>query len=135
MEITYKLSELDQVAEKLLAEAQYKTIVFIGDLGAGKTTLIKALVKQLGSNDHVSSPTFSILNEYRTDAGTVIYHMDLYRLKSQIEAFDMGLEEILESSSWKFIEWPDKINNLLDMDYHSATIVSIKEGSRTLKLN
>ncbi|MCC4213034.1 tRNA (adenosine(37)-N6)-threonylcarbamoyltransferase complex ATPase subunit type 1 TsaE [Leeuwenhoekiella parthenopeia] len=135
MTVEYRLKEVDQIAQQILELSNYKTILFQGDLGSGKTTLIKALVKSLGSEDYVSSPTFSLLNEYKTEDGETIYHMDLYRLKNEIEAFDMGLEEILENDSWKFIEWPDKINSLLGTDYHSATIISTKENFRHLEFN
>ena len=135
MTVEYRLKEVDQIAQQILELSNYKTILFQGNLGSGKTTLIKALVKSLGSEDYVSSPTFSLLNEYKTEDGETIYHMDLYRLKNEIEAFDMGLEEILENDSWKFIEWPDKINSLLGTDYHSATIISTKENFRHLEFN
>ncbi|WP_442845666.1 tRNA (adenosine(37)-N6)-threonylcarbamoyltransferase complex ATPase subunit type 1 TsaE [Leeuwenhoekiella sp. H156] len=135
MTVEYRLKEVDQIAKQILELSNYKTILFQGNLGSGKTTLIKALVKNLGSEDYVSSPTFSLLNEYKTEDGETIYHMDLYRLKNEIEAFDMGLEEILENDSWKFIEWPDKINSLLGTDYHSATIISTKENFRHLEFN
>ena len=135
MTVEYRLKEVDQIAQQILELSNYKTILFQGNLGSGKTTLIKALVKSLGSEDYVSSPTFSLLNEYKTEDGETIYHMDLYRLKNEIEAFDIGLEEILENDSWKFIEWPDKINSLLGTDYHSATIISTKENFRHLEFN
>ena len=112
---------------------KYPTILFYGDLGAGKTTLIKALVKALGSNDSVSSPTFSLINEYKTRDGDTIYHLDLYRLKEENEAYDIGIEEILDRGSLKFIEWPQKINNLIDNNVHSAKISSINESKRKLE--
>ena len=125
MEYIYELNQIDKVAEQIIA--QY------GDLGAGKTTLIKALVKALGSNDSVSSPTFSLINEYKTRDGDTIYHLDLYRLKEENEAYDIGIEEILDSGSLKFIEWPQKINNLIDNNVHSAKISSINESKRKLE--
>ncbi len=133
MRIEYTLNDIQVVARKMLSLAKHRTIVFQGDLGAGKTTLIKAIVKELGYEDYVSSPTFSLLNEYQTKGGESIYHMDLYRLKSENEAYDLGLEEILENESWKFIEWPDKINNLLSDRYHSAKIISTNEKFRCVE--
>ena len=133
MEYIYELNQIDEVAEQIIAQLKYPTILFYGDLGAGKTTLIKALVKALGSNDSVSSPTFSLINEYKTRDGDTIYHLDLYRLKEENEAYDIGIEEILDRGSLKFIEWPQKINNLIDNNVHSAKISSINESKRKLE--
>ncbi|HCW65038.1 MAG: tRNA (adenosine(37)-N6)-threonylcarbamoyltransferase complex ATPase subunit type 1 TsaE [Bacteroidota bacterium] len=133
MEYTYALDQIDEVAEALIKNLKFSTILFYGDLGAGKTTLIKALVKRLGSADNVSSPTFSLINEYKTDAGASIFHLDLYRLKDENEAYDLGIEELLETDSLKLIEWPQKINSLLNNEVHSARIFSTKDNVRTLK--
>ncbi|WP_167597024.1 tRNA (adenosine(37)-N6)-threonylcarbamoyltransferase complex ATPase subunit type 1 TsaE [Leeuwenhoekiella sp. ZYFB001] len=133
MEYTYALDQIDEVAEALIKNLKFSTILFYGDLGAGKTTLIKALVKRLGSADNVSSPTFSLINEYKTDAGASIFHLDLYRLKDENEAYDLGIEELLETDSLKLIEWPQKINSLLDDEVHSARIFSTKDNVRILE--
>ncbi|MBF9039256.1 tRNA (adenosine(37)-N6)-threonylcarbamoyltransferase complex ATPase subunit type 1 TsaE [Rhodobacterales bacterium LSUCC0246] len=133
MEYTYALDQIDEVAEALIKNIKFSTILFYGDLGAGKTTLIKAFVKRLGSADNVSSPTFSLINEYKTDAGASIFHLDLYRLKDENEAYDLGIEEPLETDSLKLIEWPQKINSLLDDEVHSARIFSTKDNVRILE--
>ncbi len=133
MEYIYELNQIDEVAQHIIAQLKYPTILFYGDLGAGKTTLIKALVKALGSDDSVSSPTFSLINEYKTRDGDTIYHLDLYRLKEENEAYDIGIQEILDSGNLKFIEWPQKINNLIDNNVHSAKISSINESKRKLE--
>ena len=133
MEYIYELNQIDEVAQQILEQLKHPTILFYGDLGAGKTTLIKALVKALGSDDSVSSPTFSLINEYKTQDGDTIYHLDLYRLKEENEAYDIGIEEILDSGCLKFIEWPQKINNLIDSNVHSAKISSINESKRKLE--
>ncbi|RXG15178.1 tRNA threonylcarbamoyladenosine biosynthesis protein TsaE [Leeuwenhoekiella aestuarii] len=133
MELDYDLSEVNKVAKELIHQLRYDTILFYGDLGAGKTTLIKALVKALGSNDTVSSPTFSLINEYKTETNASIFHLDLYRLKNENEAYDLGIEEILESDSIKLIEWPQKINTLLENDVHSAKLFSINEATRKIQ--
>ena len=132
MELEYDLSEVSQVAKTLIDQLKYDTVLFYGDLGAGKTTLIKALVRELGSSDNVSSPTFSLINEYKTEDNQSIFHLDLYRLKEENEAFDLGIEEILESESLKFIEWPQKINTLLENESNSAKIFSINETKRKI---
>ena len=90
-----------------------KLFAFYGEMGAGKTTFIKALCEVLKTEDHTSSPTFSMINEYHTNAGEKIYHFDFYRIKNEGEAFDIGYEDYFYSNSYCFIEWPEKIENLI----------------------
>lgn len=122
--------ELPVVAKELVSKFKHKIVLFEGELGAGKTTLIKELVKQLGSTDEASSPTFSIVNEYDSPNGK-IFHFDFYRIKSEEEALDFGTEEYLDSGNWCFIEWPDKIENLLFDDFHKIKIIS-EDGTRNI---
>lgn len=103
MEINYTLKEIDSVAKQIISKVTSKTLLFYGDMGAGKTTLIKAIVAALGSQDEVSSPTFSLVNEYSADEG-LIYHFDLYRIEDLEEAYNFGIEDYLDSSHWKLIE-------------------------------
>jgi len=132
MQVSYQLSNLKEVAQKILDESQHKIIIFDAPMGAGKTTLIKELVKRLGVNDIANSPTFSIVNEYHTDANEIVYHFDLYRIEDEEEALDFGIEEYLFSGNWCFIEWPEKISNLLPDTYHSVEISIDDENTRTL---
>lgn len=90
-----------------------RIIAFYGSMGAGKTTIIKAVCKVLGAFDLVSSPTFTLVNEYKTNTGESIYHIDLYRIKKAEEVFDFGIEEYLSSGSYCFIEWPEKAEYFL----------------------
>jgi tRNA threonylcarbamoyladenosine biosynthesis protein TsaE len=109
------LEELDRQAgdiHDLIKEEKF--VLFEGEMGAGKTTLIKALCKKAGVLDAVGSPTFSIVNEYKTLAGQTIYHFDFYRIKNLQEAFDIGYEEYFFSGHQCFIEWPEKIQSLLN---------------------
>ena len=107
------LDELRSAAEKLVSFAgDEKIFLFYGDMGAGKTTFIKSLCECLGAKENVTSPTFSIVNEYQGDTAK-IYHFDFYRLKKQDEALDMGYEEYFYSGDHCFIEWPEKIAGLL----------------------
>lgn len=118
-----QLSELPAVATKLLKSFDGEKIVaFEGPMGAGKTTLIKAICEALGVKDTVSSPTFSIVNEYRTAKGEKIYHFDFYRIKSVDEAYDMGYEEYFYSKAYCFIEWPEKIGELMPLTYEKVKI-------------
>lgn len=104
---------LEQVANQLLKHAAQRRIwLFYGDMGSGKTTLIKTIARHLGVNETMSSPTFSLVNEYTTDQGGAIYHIDLYRLKNEEELADIGLEEYMDSGAYCFIEWPDKLGRL-----------------------
>ena len=134
MEIIFSLDELKQVAKKVIAEKPSKVILFYGLMGVGKTTLIKALVLELGVNNTTSSPTFSIVNEYQADDNSLLYHFDMYRLKSEIEALDMGIEEYLYSGNWCFIEWADKIPNLLPDNYSTIHLSQTVDGKRNLRL-
>ncbi|WP_010229421.1 tRNA (adenosine(37)-N6)-threonylcarbamoyltransferase complex ATPase subunit type 1 TsaE [Gillisia marina] len=132
MTLTYELSEIDRIAMQILSEVKSKTLLFYGDMGAGKTTLIKALVKALGAPDLASSPTFSLVNEYQTDQGK-IFHFDFYRIEDEMEALDMGIEDYLNLDTWKFIEWPIKIEKLLDEDVQKLEVLIVNEGTRMLK--
>lgn len=134
MELTYKIADIDFVAEELLKNVSSKTIVFKADMGVGKTTLIKALVKALGSNDVVTSPTFSIVNEYNL-YNDKIYHFDFYRIKNEEEALNFGIEDYLLSDSWIFMEWFENIPNLVPTYSNLVSIKQNKDSSRTLKLN
>jgi tRNA threonylcarbamoyladenosine biosynthesis protein TsaE len=113
------ISELESIAKKVLEYGEKQRVyLFYGEMGAGKTTFIKALCKVLGVDEVTSSPTFSIVNEYNSVEGPV-YHFDFYRLKQEGEAFDLGYEDYFYSGNYCFIEWPEKIPNL----FPDSTIV------------
>lgn len=129
-----RLSDLDEAAESLLTFAgDEKIFVFEGDMGAGKTTFIKTISKALGVKEIVSSPTFSIVNEYDAD-GAIIYHFDFYRIKSLQEAYDIGYEEYFYSGNICFIEWPEKIQELLPNHYIKVEIFTVNEHERILSI-
>ncbi|HTD39602.1 MAG TPA: tRNA (adenosine(37)-N6)-threonylcarbamoyltransferase complex ATPase subunit type 1 TsaE [Mucilaginibacter sp.] len=126
------LDGLKDAAEKLIAfGGSEKIFLFYGDMGAGKTTLIKSLCEFLGTHEPVTSPTFSIVNEYQ-GKGTKIYHFDFYRLKKQAEALDLGYEEYFYSGNYCFIEWPEKIPDLLPDHYIRVDIKVLSDQERLL---
>ena len=136
MKIIFSLSDIDTAAKRILEKVGSKTLCFYGQMGAGKTTLIKALVKQLGAVDMGSSPTFGLVNEYH-DANDVLlaYHFDFYRIEDETEALDMGLEDYLNSSAWLFMEWPEKIQSLLSEDSIAIYLHFIDENTRSVDFN
>lgn len=133
MEINYKLADIEEVAKQLIENLKTKTWLFYGNMGVGKTTLIKAIVKQLGCNDEVSSPTFSIINEYEIN-NDKIFHFDLYRIKDLEEAYNFGIEDYLDSNHYIFIEWPEKIENILTDQLDKISIEIVSEENRKLLL-
>lgn len=124
--------ELSAAAEKLL-EINNKIVLFYGDMGAGKTTFIKSICEVLGVADTVSSPTFSIVNEYESPKGPV-FHFDFYRLKNETEALDLGYEEYLYSGNYCFIEWPEKIPNLLPEDALKVKLTITGDHERIIQI-
>ncbi len=126
------LNELHAVAADLLRLASpEKVFLFFGDMGAGKTTFIKSICQQLGIVDSISSPTYSIVNEYICPNGK-IFHFDFYRIKNETEALDLGFEEYLYSDSYCFIEWPEKIENLWPEKYVKIKLRAIGDTKRLI---
>lgn len=131
---TFNLDQINIIASQILTEASpQKIFLFYGEMGAGKTTLIKAMSQALGIEGQASSPTFAIVNEYAGKAGPV-FHFDFYRLKNQTEALDMGYEEYFYSGNYCFIEWPERIPDLLPPNYAEIHISANADGSRQVTL-
>ncbi|NJM25238.1 MAG: tRNA (adenosine(37)-N6)-threonylcarbamoyltransferase complex ATPase subunit type 1 TsaE [Bacteroidia bacterium] len=129
------LEDLDRVAARLLDLARSQKVwLFHGEMGAGKTTLIKALCRRLGVEDAMSSPSFSIINEYRTAGGEAVYHFDFYRIKDEAEAYDIGTEEYLDSANYCFIEWPEKIPSLIPSAHTAVHISTPQPTYRTIAI-
>jgi len=111
-----------------------RIVAFYGEMGAGKTTFIKALCKELNVVDGVSSPTFALVYEYHTPEDSVVYHFDFYRINSPSELFDLGYEDYFYSGNHCFIEWPEKASHLIPPDALKATITVLDGGKRSLKI-
>lgn len=134
MPLTYSLAQIEEAAQYILEHSKSKILLFYGEMGAGKTTLITALVEALGSEDKTSSPTFSLVNEYDSPREP-IYHFDFYRIEDENEALDIGLEEYLNSNAWIFIEWPQKIGGFLEDNFQKIEITTKNENLRMLNLS
>lgn len=134
MKIDFSLSQIEAVAKQILEQNPNKVILFHGEMGIGKTTLIKALANELGVKETTSSPTFSLVNEYQTTNNQTVYHFDFYRLNNETEALDMGADEYLYSGNWCFIEWAEKIPNLIPESHSTISISLLSDGSRSLSL-
>ena len=133
MTISYTITNIPSVVEDLL-DIENRVFCFYGDLGTGKTTLIKAMIQELSGQDKGHSPTFNLVNEYVDSAGEVIaYHFDFYRVTSEEEALDLGLEEYFSSGAYVFIEWPEKIPNLLPEDHLAIHLQFIDETTRRIE--
>ena len=114
MNITYEEKEIEKIAKTLIDSVVSKNLCFYGPMGAGKTTLIKEMVRQLDGANEANSPTFGIVNEYHTNQDKVLgYHFDFYRLEEESEVLDLGFEDYLNQDVWIFMEWPEKIHSFL----------------------
>ena len=133
MEYKFNLSDLPYIAKEILLEVPNKTLLFYGTMGVGKTTLIKEISKQLGVTDIINSPTFSLVNEYEI-VNDKIYHFDFYRIKTEEEALDIGIEDYFFSEYWKLIEWPEKVSNLLPPNSTKIKMHKNKNGTRSLTI-
>ena len=134
MTIEFSFNEINAIAKQILAQNLQKVVLFNGQMGAGKTTLINEIVKILGVQDATGSPTFSLVNEYRTIDNETIFHFDFYRLKSESEALDMGVEDYLYSGNLCFIEWSEKIPNLIPDKHSMIQIAVLENDNRKLTL-
>jgi len=133
MEFLFEFDEIENTAKDFLKMADnYKVFAFTGDLGAGKTTFISALCNQLKVDETVSSPTFSIIQEYKTKLDKIIYHIDLYRIKNKEEAMDAGIEDCLNSDEMCFVEWPEKAQEIFPPSTVFTSIETISPTSRKL---
>ena len=133
MNKSFNIADINSIAKEILQSVNSKVLLFYGELGVGKTTLIGEIVKELGCSNDVSSPSFSIVNEYQVKEG-LAFHFDFFRIENEEEVYDIGFEDYLNSNSWIFIEWPDKIESLLPDHVNEIRLEKEKENSRIIKL-
>lgn len=131
MTLEYTLKDLPDIAGEVISNIHNKIVLFDAEMGVGKTTLIKEICKYLGVKDTISSPTYSLVNEYECKDG-FIYHFDFYRLQEEEEAYHIGFEEYLDSGAWVFIEWPDKVYNFLPDNITKISIKILNDQKRVL---
>jgi tRNA threonylcarbamoyladenosine biosynthesis protein TsaE len=129
------LKGLDKAAKKLITEFHdQRVFAFYGKMGAGKTTFIQAICRQLGSTDNITSPTFALINEYKTPDNESLFHFDFYRIKDLEEAFDLGYEDYFYSGNYCFIEWPENVEPLLPQNVVEVKIEVSEDESRNLSV-
>ena len=136
MEVNFTLEEINETAKAVLADmSNNKVLAFHGEMGAGKTTFIHALCEVMGVQDVVTSPTFSIINQYKTKDEQTVYHMDLYRIKDENEAINAGIEDCLYSGNICLVEWPEKAEGIFPDNTLHITITSVDDNTRKLRFN
>ena len=134
MIVDYTLEQLPQIAIQIIEKASDKILLFYGEMGVGKTTLIKEIVKQLEVDDVVSSPTFSLVNEYVSRKGETIYHFDFYRIENENEVLDIGIEEYFDSNCWCLIEWPENIKNVVPLNAVEIRLSINEDKTRSIEI-
>jgi tRNA threonylcarbamoyladenosine biosynthesis protein TsaE len=134
MNKNYSITDLSAIAKEIIASVEYNTLLFYGEMGAGKTTLIKEICKELKIDSVASSPTFSLVNEYLTENKQLVYHFDFYRITNEEEAYDIGFEDYLDSNNWCLIEWPQNVENLLPLESVEIHLSILENGQRNIQL-
>ena len=136
MELNFALEHIQDTATLILSViGDKKVIAFSGEMGAGKTTLVHAICEAMSVKDTVTSPTFSIINHYKTAKGQTVYHMDLYRIKDENEAVQAGVEECLYSGDTCLVEWPEKAAGVFPDNTLYISVISVDDNTRKLQIN
>ena len=133
MTTSFYLSDINSIATEILNSLDSKIILVYGEMGVGKTTLIRELVKELGYKKDISSPTFSIVNEYDL-LDDLVYHFDFYRIESEEEIYDIGFEDYFQSKNWIFVEWPEKVKHLIDEPVNEIYLEKEDNNKRNINL-
>ena len=134
MDKNFSLEDLASIAAEIISSVKNKTLLFYGEMGVGKTTFIKEICQQLGILDNISSPTFSLVNEYQTSKQEKVFHFDFYRIEEEEEALDIGIEEYFDSDAWCLVEWPENIENLLPLDAAQIHLSILADEQRNIQL-
>ena len=134
MNKNYSLDDLSTIATTIISSVENKTLLFYGQMGVGKTTLINEICNQIGVLDPISSPTFSLVNEYQTSKKKKVFHFDFYRIEAEEEAFDLGIEEYFDTGDWCLIEWPENIENLLPLGAVQIHLTILEDEQRNIQL-
>ena len=134
MNKNYSLDDLSTIATTIISSVENKTLLFYGQMGVGKTTLIKEICNQIGVLDPISSPTFSLVNEYQTSKKKKVFHFDFYRIEAEEEAFDLGIEEYFDTGDWCLVEWPENIENLLPLGAVQIHLTILEDEQRNIQL-
>ena len=134
MNKNYSLEDVSSIAKEIIDSVENKVLLFFGEMGVGKTTLIKEICKQLNVKDRISSPTFSLVNEYRTNKNEIVYHFDFYRIENEEEAYDIGIEDYFDSDNWCFIEWPKNVENLLPLKTVEIHLSILDNNQRNIQI-
>lgn len=136
MDIKFSLSNIHDAAKDFISlMGKHKVTAINGEMGAGKTTFVHAICETLGVSDTIGSPTFSIINQYQTNTGSIIYHIDLYRLKDEEDAIEAGVEDCLYSGHYCFVEWPDKAPGIFPENTLHVCITALNNETRKLTIN
>jgi tRNA threonylcarbamoyladenosine biosynthesis protein TsaE len=130
----YSIENLSEIASDIILLAKNRTLLFYGSMGVGKTTLIKQICKELDVLDKISSPTFSLVNEYQTSKNEKVFHFDFYRITHEEEALDIGIEEYFDHNNWCLVEWPENIENLLPLNAVEIHLTILEDGQRNIQL-
>ena len=133
MNKSFNITDINSIAKEILRSVDSKVLLFYGEMGVGKTTLIGEIVKELGCVTDVSSPTFSIVNEYEITEG-LVYHFDFFRIENEVEVYDIGFEDYTDSDNWIFIEWPEKLSSLIPEHVNEIHLEKVSENSRNINL-
>jgi len=135
MKETYSISEIKNIAQQLIAQFDTpKTLLFYGNMGVGKTTLIKEIALQLGVTEATTSPTFSLVNEYKGTTDT-IFHFDFYRIEDEVEVYDIGIEDYFYQDAWCLVEWPERIPNIIPENAIAIHITQEDSEKRTIEID
>ncbi len=134
MDKNFSLEDLASIAAEIISSVKNKTLLSYGEMGVGKTTFIKEICQQLGILDNISSPTFSLVNEYQTSKKEKVFHFDFYRIEEEEEALDIGIEEYFDSDEWCLVEWPENIENLLPLDAAQIHLSILDDEQRNIQL-